>query len=272
MEELHNSGKLTNAAYTWYQRVATKSQASEFAKSIQNKLGTPFRCYVDDIYSSGGKYGTLYYVPGSKTESNNVFEFDFGNTYRDSDVLSFSVNYDGSVALAAASATDNVTTAVDAEGNPIGASNTILSVNNLSRNTFPTLSGFNEEMFFSHEELSRIMLYPFEANMTIMGQLVPNQLLDIIYVVIKLNGAEVPHLTGKYQILEINDNVSDSGFTTTFKLIRYVQDSKAQGYMENSVSTSLNSPAKEVQDAIDMADNRNKIKTTGNSFVPARLR
>ena len=270
MEELHNSGKLTNTAYAWYQRVATKSQASEFAKSIQTKLGTPFRCYVDDIYSEGSKYGTLYYVSGSKTEANNVFEFDFGNTYRDSDVLSFSVNYDGSVALAAASATDNVTTAVDAEGNPIGASNTILSVNNLSRNTFPTLSGFNEEMFFSHEELSRIMLYPFEANMTIMGQLVPNQLLDIIYVVVKLNGAEVPHLTGKYQILEINDNVSDSGFTTTFKLIRYVQDSEAQGYMENSVSTSLNSAAKEVQDAIDMADKRNKIKTTGNSFVPAR--
>ena len=56
MEELHNSGKLTNAIYDWLQRVATKSQASEFAKSVQNKLGTPFRCYVDDIYSSGGKY------------------------------------------------------------------------------------------------------------------------------------------------------------------------------------------------------------------------
>ena len=275
MEELHNAGLLTDSAYAWYQRVATHSQATEFVKVVQRKLGTPFKCYIDDTYVND-KYGTLHYVPGTLYESNSIYEFDYGNTYNDSEVLSFSLNYDGAKALAAAAATDNVTASIDAGGNPIGTSNAIISVNDLSRNTFPTKSGFDEELFLSQEELSSIMLYPYEANMTVLGQLTPNQILDIIYVVVKLNGTEIPHLTGQYQILDVNDSISDSGFTTTFKLVRYIQDSEVQGYMENTVSTSNESDAKSIQEAIDAADNRNKINlddtsTANNGLIYNRL-
>lgn len=264
MEQLHNIGKITDAAYDWYQRDASKTQAQKFARQMQIKLGTPFISYIDDVATSN-KFGTLYYVPKTGTETNNVFHFDYGNHFRESDVLSFSVTLDGSVALAAASASENVTSSVDAEGNPVGSSYAISSINNLARNTYPTLSGFNEELFLSQKELSELMLYPFEATMTVLGQIKVSQLLDIIYVVVTINGTDVQPLTGKYQIIEINDSVSESGFTTTFKLVRYVVDEKPESYLENVVSTSWDSEAHEVQTAINSTDKRNKDQNEAES-------
>lgn len=258
MEELHNKGYVSQTLYDQYQRASSGEQAKKLWQEVQDKLGTPYVCYIDDSYSEHDKYGTLHYVPRRGNETDNVFHFDYGNHFRDSDVLNFSVTYDGSVALAAASATQNISVGVDAEGNPIGASNVITNVNNLARNSFPTLSGFNEDAFVSKHQLSKIMLYQFEATMTIMGQIRPNQLLDIIEVVITINGTEVPELTGRYQILEINDSVSEGGFTTTFRLIRYVpEETEVMNNVETPVSPSTNAPSEKVQTAIEQTDPRN---------------
>lgn len=268
MEEFHNAGYINQTTYDAYQKGGlSPEQSKNMLDQTRIKLGTPFICYIDDI-SVGGKYGTFHYVPKTRytNKSDATFYFDYGNHFRDSDVLSFSVDYDGSVALAAASATDDVKASVDAEGNPVGASNDFGKTNNLSSNTVPTMAGFKEGMFTSIKDLSNLMVYQFEATMTVMGQIQPNQLLDIIYVVVSLNGANVPHLTGEYQILEVTDSISESGFTTTFRLVRYVPDKEASNLMETAVSTSTKSNAQDTQDAIDKTDNRNKQST--GSQVP----
>lgn len=204
--------------------------------NLENELKIPFMCYIDDICDDPNKYGTLYYVPGNKNETNDVFVFRYGNNEKNSDVLNFSVSYDGSVPLAAAPASDVVQASADADGNVIGQSIAINTVNNLNRNTYPTKSGFDESLFLSEKELSKLMLYPFEASMTVIGQIVPSQLLDIIQVVVLLNGTEVPVLTGKYQILEIIDDISSSGFHTTFKMRRFVED-ETVNLLETPVAT-----------------------------------
>lgn len=263
MEELHNKGYITQTQYDQYQRGYSgvrngAEKSKKLWEKVERDLGIPYICYINDNYVTNGKYGTLYYVPRTGQATNNVFHFDYGNNFKDSDVLNFSCTYDGSVALAAASATQNISVGIDAGGNPIGASNVITTVNNLSKNSFPTLSGFNEDAFISKHELSKIMLYQFEATMTILGQIVPNQLLDIIEVVITINGTPVPELTGQYQILEINDSVSEGGFTTTFNLIRYVpEEPEVLQYVKNSVSPSVDAPSTEISNYIKQADPRN---------------
>ena len=108
------------------------------------------------------------------------------------------------------------------------------------------------------------MLYPFEASMTIIGQIVPSQLLDIIQVVVLLNGTEVPVLTGKYQILEIIDSVSSSGFHTTFKMRRFVED-ETINLLETAVATpSGSSNAQSVDDAYTSTNITSKESSVRN--------
>lgn len=244
IEAWYRAGNISQTEWDAYKR----GYANSYSNLDEDNLKIPFMCYIDDITSDYGKYGTLYYVPGTKSETNNVFVFRYGNNEKNSDVLDFSVSYDGSVPLAAAPASDVVQAAVDADGNVIGQSLAISTVNNLNRNTYPTKSGFDESLFLSEKELSKLMLYPFEASMTIIGQIVPSQLLDIIQVVVLLNGTEVPVLTGKYQILEIIDSVSSSGFHTTFKMRRFVED-ETVNLLETSVATPSDGSAQTVSDA-----------------------
>ena len=56
--------------------------------------------------------------------------------------------------------------------------------------------------------------------MTVLGQIEPNQLLDSITVNVMVNGVRHDVMSGKYTILGIEDDLSDSGFTTTFRLLK----------------------------------------------------
>ena len=253
IEAWYRAGNISQTDYDAFKY--SRGETYETIKAnLENELKIPFMCYIDDICDEPNKYGTLYYVPGNKNETNDVFVFRYGNNEKNSDVLDFSVNYDGSVPLAAAPASDVVQAAVDADGNVVGQSIAINTVNNLSRNTYPTKSGFDESLFLSEKELSKLMLYPFEASMTIIGQIVPSQLLDIIQVVVLLNGTEVPVLTGKYQILEIVDNVSSSGFHTTFKMRRFVED-ETVNLLETAVATPGGSSSAQSVDDADASTN-----------------
>ena len=263
IEAWYRAGGFSQTQYDAYRYSSGKTYET-IRDNLENELKIPFMCYIDDICDDPNKYGTLYYVPGNKNETNDVFVFRYGNNEKNSDVLDFSVSYDGSVPLAAAPASDVVQAATDAEGNAIGQSIAISTVNNLNRNTYPTKSGFDESLFLSEKELSKLMLYPFEASMTIIGQIVPSQLLDIIQVVVLLNGTEVPVLTGKYQILEIIDSVSSSGFHTTFKMRRFVED-ETINLLETAVATpSGSSNAQSVDDAYTSTNITSKESSVRN--------
>jgi hypothetical protein len=76
--------------------------------------------------------------------------------------------------------------------------------------------------------------------MTVIGQTQCSQLLDKIQVNIMFNGVPHPGLSGRYVILEITDDLSDSGFTTTFKLLRdYQGGSDLKELLDNSHATTL---------------------------------
>lgn len=194
---------------------------NSMAQSITNKLYSPFMAYFDDFASTSHKYGTFYYVPKEGNMASNSYVFEYGNNVRQSDVLSISFTYDGSVALANANGSQSLAASIDDEGTNIGQSQSTTNVLSLGRNSYPTLSGFKEDRFLSQRELQSYMIYPSKATMTIMGQLEhPNNLLDIIDVVVLINGTRHPTLSGEYSILSINDTVNSSGYTTTFELVR----------------------------------------------------
>lgn len=261
VEDAYRLGLVSGDTYSEWQNLNTylnsfgggdKSHEAARRKEIEQSIEIPFIAFIDDVAIGDSKLGTLYFVKNRGWSTNNVYFYEFGNDCKESDVLSFNVNYNGAKAVAAAPATQNVISAIDADGNAIGHTEATTKVPNLSRNTFPTKSGFEENAFIAKHELADIMLYPFEATMTIVGQTIPNQLLDIIYIVVKLNGTEHPVLTGAYKILEINDSVDSSGFTTEFKLIRQAEDnSGVTDKLENFVQTPNNGDAQKVQDAID---------------------
>lgn len=230
--------------------------------NIEQQLVTPYIAYIDDI-EVAGKYGTLFYKKKTGYETDNVFEYDYGNDVQNSDVLSFSMTYDGAVAMAASRASDNVEVSIDADGNNIGHSEATTQVANLGRNTFPTLSGFDENSFYSKQELSDIMLYPFEADLEIMGQIFPSNMLDIIYVVVKINGTEHPTLTGSYKVLEITDNINSSGFTTNLHLLRETNGiGSSIEDVEKYVTNPESGNARATQDNIS-----NTSSSTGTSSI-----
>ena len=58
--------------------------------------------------------------------------------------------------------------------------------------------------------------------MTVVGQTDCNQLMDKITVNVFVNGLEHLGLSGQYVIMGIEDDLSDSGFTTKFDLTKLV--------------------------------------------------
>lgn len=222
--------------------------------SIQDKLYDDFICFFDNIVSGSGHQGTFHYIPKQGRQSGNTFIFEYGNNVPYSDVLNFSVTYQGAVALAAVGAYDTVSNNIDAEGNNIGTSHVVNPLNQLSRNIYPTISGFNEDVFFANSLLTECLVYPFKAQMTVLGQIEPNQLLDTIYVVVLVNGTPHPSMTGEYQVLSITDNISSSGFTTEFELIRVVNEVQELNY-ETYVRNFPKGPAARLESAMKEARN-----------------
>jgi hypothetical protein len=218
---------------------------------MQSKLYIPFMAYFDDVSNMSKKYGTFYYVPKTKATAADTFVYEYGNTVRQSDVLGINFSYDGSVALSNATASDSLSLSIDATGQNIGQNNSTTSVLSLGRNSYATLSGFREDRFLSERELTEYMIYPSQATMTILGQIQPSNLLDIVDVIVLINGTRHPTLSGEYTVTAINDNVSDNGFTTELTMVRkentteYLADKSA--YYTNDSSGI----ASQTQDKID---------------------
>lgn len=220
---MHNTGSYTvNSAGD---ALLEKTQWRQRKKQVTGLLKYPFICYIDDTETTSGKLGTLKYVCRTTYSNSNApdnYVYCIGNNQRDSDVLSFSVNYDGAVARAGALATGKTVSGIDANGNGIGQTWATTQTKSLGKNTFDSMNGIEQNLLISLKEISDIMIYPYEATLQIVGQTVKNELLDVIHITVLLNGTVHQTLTGNYQILEINDEISSSGFTTEFRLVRQV--------------------------------------------------
>ena len=198
----------------------------------------PFICYFDNV--DNGKKGSFYYVPKFSRPVSNIYVYNYGNSYIDSDVLSFNVSVDCTVAMATIGATDKVSFNTDPDGNLIGTTYNILDMNGFIPESYTTISGFKNSAFLSATSIADALCFPYEATMTVIGQTQCSQLLDKIQVNIMFNGVPHPGLSGRYVILEITDDLSDSGFTTTFKLLRdYQGGSDLKELLDNSHATTL---------------------------------
>jgi hypothetical protein len=164
--------------------------------------------------------GSFHYKEKFTRQVTNTYYYNVGNSFIDSDVLSFSVSVDDTVAMATVSGLNGVSTDIDYTGDLIGSSFNHVQTTGWHKNTYNTVSGFNEGAWMTSTVVADALNFPFEATMTVIGQTKLNKLLDKIHVVVMLNGAEHPGLTGDYVILGIEDDVSESGYTTTFRLLR----------------------------------------------------
>lgn len=220
----------TASGYTMWGEQAKRyqEQYASIRAAAQAKLKSPFVCYIDDNFTTNGKFGTLRYKCKDRTSNlsanDECYIYRLGNDntgdFADQDVLSFSVTYDGAVAMAAGGKTCNTSVGIDAAGNNHGTTYDTQDVESTGKSVDDTKSGTHRNLITSVKEMTDIMIYPFEASMTVVGQINPSHLLDIIYVTILVNGVEHQVLSGEYMILEITDEISSSGFTTTLRLIR----------------------------------------------------
>ena len=231
------------------------SSMSEAKNKMVNQQEQPFVCYFDNVVGQIGssKKGSLHYVPKQRRQVTNSFVYNFGNNFIDSDVLSFDVNVDDIVAMATRNSSNSASCSIDVNGNLIGSNYNEAKVSDFTKNTYNTLSGFDESAWVTLSMLSDSLNFSYSATMTVVGQTECNKLLDKITVNVFING--VPHvgLTGNYVILGITEDLSDSGFTTTFELQRAVETEP----LENDfVSTPLEGTA--AKDAKNLKDDYNK--------------
>ena len=166
--------------------------------------------------------------------------------------------------MASMPSTKVVDNSIDAAGNNIGSSNVITSSSNFNRNTYTTLSGFNEEVFMSRSLLSDKLVYPFKASMKIVGQLKISHLLDEIDVTVLVNGTEHPSFSGKYTILGITDELGADGFTTSLELQRISTPEQSAAY-DTWVANNSSSNAQKVQDNIDNGSTTSNSDSNGGS-------
>ena len=229
------------------------SQITDAEQDAYNELNMtrrmPYVCYFDNAVDSKGSSmkGSFYYVPKFNRQVTNTYYYNFGNSFIDSDVLSFNVSNDCTVAMATAAGLTKASADIDYNGNAIGTTFNQVQTTGWHKNTYNTLSGFDESAWMTAAMIAQCLNFPFEASMTVVGQTKLNKLLDKIHVVVMMNGAEHPGLTGDYVITGIEDDVSDSGYTTTFKLLRDYNGGDSQ---QKYVTSKRNEAAINVQNAL----------------------
>lgn len=225
---LSSSQIATGTAYSFMNRYNSSGMndhvksGKDAANALSQLQKMPFVCYFDNVVSGmgGNKKGTFNYVEKFSITSVKDFTFEFGNNFLESDVLSFDVTLDCAPAIAAIPSLKEITADIDSGGESIGSNYNSLQTELMSKNTYNTPSGFRESAFLSSTTLASALNFPFEATMTVIGQIEPNQLLDSITVNVTVNGVKHDVMSGKYTILGIEDDLSDSGFTTTFRLLK----------------------------------------------------
>ena len=243
---------------------SAKEAYERISDTVDNLLTCGFIAYFDTSTNNSSKKGTFYYGPRTLGTSAEQYTYEFGNNIKNSDVLDFSVDYNGAVAMASMPSTKVVDNSIDAAGNNIGSSNVITSSSNFNRNTYTTLSGFNEEVFMSRSLLSDKLVYPFKASMKIVGQLKISHLLDEIDVTVLVNGTEHPAFSGKYTILGITDELGADGFTTSLELQRISTPEQSAAY-DTWVANNSSSNAQKVQDNIDNGSTTSNSDSNGGS-------
>lgn len=241
VQEVLNSGLLSQydlQNYKWYDTIITagisaQMQASKTTSAqyenlkniymgVQRKRIINYICFFDNVVPSLGsvKQGTFYFVPKENRQVTNIFYYDFGNSFIDSDVIDFSVDYSGLVAMSSVAGTESVDVNIDANGELIGSNYNIMQAEGFKKQSYTSLSGFDQTAWLSDSALAKALCYPFTATMTVIGQTECNKLTDNIYVNVSFNGILHPGFTGYYTILGIQDSLGMNGFTTTFKLVR----------------------------------------------------
>lgn len=248
-EEIFSTGLLSESDYTLlsdYNIVNTYASSSatqemqDLAESVEYLRKMPFICYFDNVVNVHGDRlkGSFYYKPIKTMQPTNIFVYHYGNNFIDSDVLNFSVHVDCSRAMGNISALNKVSASIDPDGNIQGSNLNLASKEGFNPMTFETLSGFDESAFVTSSMLAKALHFPFEAEMTIVGQTDCNKLMDTIEVLVYVNGAKHELFSGKYVITDITDNLSQDGFTTTFKLLKSVPDTYDVSGAPNYVGTS----------------------------------
>lgn len=253
-----NNGGIVGLSYCHPKSLLHCSEMVQMAKSgflpnnsISKITVEPYVCYFDNVMRGGSQKGTFYYVPKYSKQNTNSFVYEYGNNYLNSDVLSFNVSIDCTVAMATIGSTLAASSSIDYDGNPIGTTYNLAQVNGFIPDSYTTISGLNSSSLVTASMIADALHFPYEATMTVIGQTVCNQLLDKIDVTIMFNGVLHTGLSGKYIILDISDELSDSGFTTTFKLQRdYEGPELPDDYMNNAHSEVIS----QVQENINSAD------------------
>ena len=196
---------------------ANKAAYESLLKNTQ-----PFITFFDNVVTShnSSKLGTFYYGPFKQETVQENFIYDYGNSYLNSDVISFDVSNDCTVAMATVAGLGQATMGVTSTGENVGITYDEIRSAGLKPTIYSTASGFDEAKWFTYSTLCKALNFPFEASMTVVGQLKCNHLLDRIHVTVMMNGTIHPVATGDYIITEIEDTLSESGFTTTFKLLK----------------------------------------------------
>lgn len=249
IDELVSTGLLSESDYTLlsdYNIVNTYASSSatqemqDLAESVEYLRKSPFVCYFDNVVGVNGDSlkGSFYYKPMKTLQPTNIFQYHYGNNFLDSDVLNFNAHVDCTPAMGSITSLQGTSTGVDPVGNTQGSNLNLASKEAFNPMTFETLSGFDESAFVSASMLAKALHFPFEAEMTIVGQTDCNKLMDTIEVQVYVNGSKHELFSGKYIITEITDELSENGFTTTFKLLKEVGDTYDSSSAPNYVGTS----------------------------------
>ena len=210
----YNSSGITN------EKLAKYKQSKEVVENVKR---VPFICYYDNVIDSIGSpdKGSFYYIEKFNMQPTNIFNYNFGNSFIDSDVISFNCSYDCTPAISTNASLKNVVSDIDVDGEAISSNYNNMQTEGFVIQSYNTPSGFDNAATISATTLSNVFRYPFEASMSVIGQLECNQLMDVIRVNIFVNGVQHPTLSGDYIIQGIEDDLSMDGFTTTFNLHRY---------------------------------------------------
>lgn len=244
-ESYQNKGSNT---YSRNQRTQDEEKA---ANLISNLKTMPFVCYFDDVVTAEGSAskGKFYYIPKYTKQYASEYIYNFGNNFIDSDVLSFSVNNDCIVAMASVGSLNSISSGIGNTGESIAASHNVLQQTSFSVNSFNTITGFDESRFLTQTALSNALNFPFTATMTVVGQTKLNHLMDKIRVTIMFNGSINELLTGDYIIMGITDELSDSGYTTTFDLQKDIGAESFESDEPEIFTNEENSAEEEVEKA-----------------------
>jgi hypothetical protein len=248
-EDLLSSGLLSESDYTLlsdynivnnYASSSATQHMHDVAESVEYLRKSPFVCYFDNVVGVNGTSlkGSFYYKPMKTLQPTNIFIYHYGNNFLDSDVLSFNAHVDCTVAMNNITSLQKASVSIDPNGNTQGSNLNLMSRESFNPMTFETLSGFDESAFVTASMLAEALHFPFEADMTIVGQTDCNELMDTIEVLVYVNGSKHILFSGKYIITDISDELSENGFTTTFKLLKSVPDTYDVSNAPNYVSTS----------------------------------